>query len=847
VLRKYAVPLLLLLFIGVAIALRMIPAGSLIVDGQVRFISTDPWFVMRQVEQVIHNFPRYAWFDPMTAFPDGKTIGWGPLFPVTVAAFCMIFGATARPEVGVVASLVPVILGAAMVPVMYLTGRVLRDKWTGLLAAGLIAVVASEYTWRSFFGYVDHHIMEVLLSTIFSLIYLTLLRHPGWKEMNLKDIHTDLRTWTTPLFLCLLAGTVYLLGLLNMPTMVLFALIVGIFTLIQGIADYFRGQSIAYLLVMNASIFGIVIIGFLIFGVKSTALSLATYSMAHVYVYLILIGATALIYVLSIAFPKKRLFFVLFMVGAGLLAAGISFIALPEFGQMTLSGAGAFFSDVGQPYYVSELQTWDLYRAVGVFNLGLILMAAGFLVLLYDVIRMRRTVSLFVLIWGAVMLFATIQHLRYEYYLAVLVALLSALAVSTAWSCGGADLRRVLRGVRGDGPPKKKSIQKPKVVVGNPSRKRAESAMRAASAAMAIILLVAFAVLSFTTVVVVANHQVKATDLIPDDWVSATTWMGTHTPETGVDYDRIYEQNDFHYPDTAYGVLAQWPAGHWITYIAHRIPNANPFQDHITGPKSIYVFLFAEDEDSALAISKALGTRYVVTDYGLATSLMAGNQSYGNGTLRWDNYTPVMIRPTDSGDVNILQFFSTSYFLTMATRLHNFDGSLVEPDKAFYVEYTWEDGLAFPVVTDMEQLSAAEARSKAANGVTTPEVHAVAVSGFTDQPVDVVPALRHFRLVYESPTNMRQEGLMEIKSVKIFEIVEGAHIRGEGIIEVPLVTNEGRQFIYRQQSQGGEFIVPYSTDRTVNGVRALGPYRITGSDMTFEVQEADVVTGRFVN
>jgi hypothetical protein len=113
--------------------------------------------------------------------------------------------------------------------------------------------------------------------------------------------------------------------------------------------------------------------------------------------------------------------------------------------------------------------------------------------------------------------------------------------------------------------------------------------------------------------------------------------------------------------------------------------------------------------------------------------------------------------------------------------------------------------------------------------------------------VVVVSALRHFRLVYESPTNARQEGLAEIKSVKIFEIVEGAHIRGEGIIEVPLVTNEGRQFIYRQQSQGGEFIVPYSTDRTGNDVRALGPYRITGSDMTFEVQEADVVTGRFVN
>jgi dolichyl-diphosphooligosaccharide--protein glycosyltransferase len=89
--------------------------------------------------------------------------------------------------------------------------------------------------------------------------------------------------------------------------------------------------------------------------------------------------------------------------------------------------------------------------------------------------------------------------------------------------------------------------------------------------------------------------------------------------------------------------------------------------------------------------------------------------------------------------------------------------------------------------------------------------------------------------------------LAEIKSVKIFEIVEGARIRGEGIIEIPLITNEGRQFIYRQQSKGGEFIVPYATDMTGTGVRALGPYRIAGSDVMFEVQEEDVITGRLVN
>jgi oligosaccharyl transferase (archaeosortase A-associated) len=834
------VPLLLFLFVVIAIALRMLPASSLIVDGQVRFISTDPWFVMRQVEQIIHNFPGYAWFDPMTAYPTGKEISWGPLFPVTVAVFCMMLGATARPEMGIVASVVPVIFGAAMVPVIYLTGKVLRDKMTGLISAGLIAVVAGEYTWRAFFGYVDHHILEVFLSTIFALIYLTLLHYPGWKEMKLQE----LRSWRTPLFFCILAGLVYLLGLFNMPTMVLFALIVGIFTFIEGIVGYFRGQSIAYLLVMNTVIFSLVIIGFLIFGIKSGKLSLADYSIVHVYVYLFLIAMTALLYALSVVFSKKRLFFVVSLIAAGTLAIGISFLIFPQFGRLILVGAGAFFADVGQPYFVSELQPWSLYRAVAIFNVGLILMGAGFLVLLYDVIRTKLTVSMFVLIWCAMMLFATIQHLRYEYYVAIPVVLLSSLAVSVAWASGGDDLRRLLRRPRGNVPQKKKGKQGKEVPVENPSL------IRGAVAAVAVILLALFAVLSVTTVVVIANHQSDASDMIPDDWVSAMVWMDSYTPDTGVDYYRIYAKSNFLYPDSAYGVLARWPAGHWITYIGHRIPIANPFQDNVIGEYNIYKFLFAEDEDTALTVAKGLGARYVVTDYGFASSLVAGNQSYakyGNGTLRWENYTPIMVQQLDSGEMRILQLFSESYFVTMATRLHNFEGSLLEPDKAFYVEYTWVNGSTYPVVTFIEQLPAAEARDKAAKAATIPGVHAIAVSGFTDQPVDVVPALRHFRLVYESPTNARQEGLAEIKSVKIFEIVEGAHIRGEGIIEIPLVTNEGRQFIYRQNSEGGEFIVPYSTDRTGTGVRALGPYRIAGSKMTFEVQEVDVITGRLVN
>jgi dolichyl-diphosphooligosaccharide--protein glycosyltransferase len=109
------------------------------------------------------------------------------------------------------------------------------------------------------------------------------------------------------------------------------------------------------------------------------------------------------------------------------------------------------------------------------------------------------------------------------------------------------------------------------------------------------------------------------------------------------------------------------------------------------------------------------------------------------------------------------------------------------------------------------------------------------------EPLDPVPALRHFRLVYESEGTQNIEG-RNISRIKVFEYVAGARIPGEGTIEVTIVTNTGRTFVYRQGSLDGEFIVPYATGN--NGtVRTTGPYRVTGTGKEFTVREEDVRNG----
>jgi dolichyl-diphosphooligosaccharide--protein glycosyltransferase len=115
------------------------------------------------------------------------------------------------------------------------------------------------------------------------------------------------------------------------------------------------------------------------------------------------------------------------------------------------------------------------------------------------------------------------------------------------------------------------------------------------------------------------------------------------------------------------------------------------------------------------------------------------------------------------------------------------------------------------------------------------------------QPLDTVPALSHYRLIHESPTNVMASNTSDVKYVKIFEYVKGAHIKGNGIIDIPLVTNQGRNFTYRQESINGEFIVPYSTSGNPYPVTATGPYQIEGTSTTFEVPESAVEQGTTIN
>jgi dolichyl-diphosphooligosaccharide--protein glycosyltransferase len=862
-LKKYRIYLvigLIVFFSAFALWLRLIPMFNLGNTDILNVVaSDDPLYNLRQVEQILDNFPTYAWFDAMTNFPNGDFIYWGPLFTYILAFMCIITGAATRPEIISATLLVPPLMATVLVPIMYFVGKSCGDWKTGLLSSGFIAIVSGQYFYRSFYGYLDHHIAEVFFSTLFCLAYIHALQAAKEREMDFKKFDTIKR----PVFIAFLAGLAYLLGLFTMPTMVLFAMIVVIFTLFQFIIDFYRGQNGAYLLWVNSIIFSVAIIGLLLFGIKTDAsqISLALYSLGHVYAYLGAIGGTAALYLLAQYFhAKNRFLYPLSIAGVGIICSLILYVANPSIFNLLISSFFSFFGQAAEVLTVQEARGWDIDLAWSTFNYGIILMAGGVAVLAYKNIREEHPHQVFTLIWSLIILVSTWQHIRYEYYLAVNVALLTSVVVSfvigISWHPASKSLREIFR--PSAEPPKKQ----PSGPDSKRERKRKKGGIKPEegqfrkSVAFALLLAgtIILAILFVTTSVNYSYSNAVSNPIrMSSDWRESLEWLGNNTPDTGVDYLAIYDQKTYRYPSQAYGVMSWWDYGHMITFIAQRIPNANPFQRGVAGDIGAAAYFMTTSEQSANSVLDKLGTRYVITDIEMDTGKFWAMATWFNTTASTRPYQTQFAAsdPAQPDRYQEVILNSQPYYLTMVSRLHNFDGSMADSPTVYYIEYIDPSVslVSVPVITNAVLMNASESLARASeyNSKAPSGYHADTFSPAIYLPVEPVPALNHYRLIHESPSNVFAANTPDIKYVKIFEYVKGAHIRGEGIIEIPLVSNTGRQFTYRQQSTNGEFIVPYATSGNAYGVKATGKYRITSTKKEFDVPENAVMQGLTIN
>jgi oligosaccharyl transferase (archaeosortase A-associated) len=879
--RSYLIAAVILIFMGVALVLRMVPAFFIKDPGFLYIYDTDSWYTLRQIELMVRDFPQYNWFDPMTAFPTGKLIDWGPLYPFIAATLCLITGVTTRSAIIFTSGWVAPLMAMIMVPVMYQLGKTLRDGKTGIIAAGLVSVVSVQYFALSSYGWADHHIGEVLFSTLFFLCYISALSYVKTHPVNVKE-HKSL---FYPLVLSAITGIIFFLALLVSTTVILTMGVIAIYTFVQYFMDYFWNRDSRYLTVVNGVLLAVSIILLFIFGFKSEGLSITRYSIGIPCLLLALIAGTVVLFFLSSLLQGKK---IAYLVSLAVLAVGsFTFIQIyPPLQMLSGQAMSLFFGSSEYSVSVIETLPWTLSGAWDNFNGALILMAGGLLVMGYYTVKKRESRHIFLFIWSVVMLLVTIRFQRFAYFLTINVVLLAAICIAEPFTWKGGMLARYGSAIFSrffphqglpadtvrDAPKKNPATSKrdKKRNEKHPVKKPFLYTDILKTLTILIIVFLTIGLIVFSAAQEIRYGLNSPHNEISRDWIESLEWMQAGTPQTGVDYYKSYNAQEFTYPAGSYGIMAIWDAGHWITFFAQRIPISNPFQDHLGGPEGTAAFFLDTNESTANTIIQKLGGRYVVTDSKMAVDTFTNLVPWQSGSVDISPYIKYFLVP-DTIDVTNLKKthkFDDAYYQTMVVRLHNFDGSMTLPGTVDYVRYQIRQptgsetseisGYARVIMNerfiDASRLDATTPIMKEGPELL-PTEYANIFSDLPDRPVQHVPALQHYRLVHESMENASVTPFPEsdpitlpgIKYVKIFEFVKGAQIPGEGIIELPVATNTGRTFVYRQESQNGMFIVPYPTRGSRYDVRATGEYHIVGTSRYLPVTEDDITKGNQVN
>jgi dolichyl-diphosphooligosaccharide--protein glycosyltransferase len=677
---------------------------------------------------------------------------------------------------------------------------------------------------------------------VFCLFYMWAIRKATEHEVNLR-IPSSLLPLLFPSFI---AGVAFAAGLAVMPTTILFAMIVAFYTLFQYLWNEFHGKRTEYLLVANGIISICAIAGLAFVGIHSPTYSLATYSAAPMHAFIMLFIGTALLQVFSMASRGKPWIFTGLVVLAAVAGIGIAALASPS---AVGSGSGAVSSFFGQSFRefpIDEQKPWTLGHMWASYNIGIILALIGLVLLGYQFLKKECPAHLFVLVWGVVVIISTIQHSRFEYYSAVIVVVSSAFALGYAFILdkpgpGGKTSTKPSRDQKGKKEKKNK-------VDASGARKSGGmfSALEGTGTSLVLACMVVFCGVSLISDYSIATTTTKD-NLIPPQWTGVLEWMDGVAPPTGISYLGPYPSGTWSYPPGSYSVLSWWDYGHWITFLSKRIPVTNPFQDNVV-PSSFY--FFAESEEAANTVADTLDSRYIITDWKMVDTKFPSmvtwyKTSLTDETLPENHYYRVFRVAPHEGEPNqtLANLHFQPYYQTMVSRLQNFDGTMVEPGEVVYIEYDVPvSRSSTPMVYRYEVLDISAARQNLASFESGPhegKVAAIVNTGLT-APVEKIPALSHYRLIYEQADDTPGS---DNQSVKTFEYVKGAKLKGEGRIEVTIQTNLGRTFVYRQDSEDGLFILPYATKDTSYPVKTVGPYRLVSSGRTIEVSEQEVRDG----
>jgi len=765
---------------GLSLYLRIhLGYDSVFVGDAVWFRETDAYFYLRYIENMVHNFPHYNFFDPYMLFPGGGGLG-RPFFVWLASGVSLIVGGGSPTShtIASVAAYLPPILGTLTIIPVYLIGKELFSRWAGIIAAALLVILPSEFLHRSLLGFTDHHIAEVLFTTTAALFVIMAIKRARDREITFHHILTrDWKVIAKPLVYALLAGLFLGIYLLTWGGGLMFAFILFAYLVIQFIVDHLRRKPTDYLCVVAVPLF----LGTLLFYMLGLHGRIDTFTL------LALTAAAAIPVVLGLISRFlglknwRPIYYPLALLLLAVLGLGVVRLVDPALFH-SLSSSFSFMAPSSAMRTVMEAApllfprgTFTMSVVWNSFTTSFYIALVSFAVLIYITIRERSATKTLFLIWSLVILVATLGQRRFGYYLAVNIALLTGYLSWKALDLVG--LRKLLAtsaqstGVMKAFRKRKKGKSRTKHTTSTLSR---PALARVIIIGIAIFFLVFFPNIGRTTSLA-GSHSIVYEGMAKG-WYESCLWLRDNTPEPFGNPDYYYQlypypssgdYHDFEYPDTIYGVLSWWDYGYFITQIGHRVPNANPGQ---AGAVEAGEFFTAQNETHANEVADQRMSKYIMIDSDMVTGKFYAMVEWADGNMSDFNEVCYIPSQTQSGQLDPVILYYSAYYRSTAVRLYNFNGQSVIPAESLVVLY--EDrtdsgsGLQYRLITGVwpfdtyEEAEAYLAKQGSGN-------YRIASSNPFNSPVPL-EAMTDYELVYSSSSEV---GIADqaVPGVKIFE------------------------------------------------------------------------------
>jgi oligosaccharyl transferase (archaeosortase A-associated) len=914
----YHVPLLLALA-GFMLWIRVRNWRNFVIGGKVYFSGNDAWYHLRQVRYTVRHWPWTMPFDPWTSFPTGTSVGqFGTLYDQLVATVALALGLGSPTEQTTALTLLfaPAVLGTLVVVPTYLLGKRFGGRFGGVVGVAILALSPSTFLQRSVVGFSDHHVAEALFQAVaVAVIVIALVVAEREKPVYEQFVEREFDSLRRPVGWAALAGIAITLYVWVWPPGLLLVGIFGVFLLVALPIAYLRGESPEHVAIAGAVALSVA--GALMLATfKTIEVSVTNFSLLHPA--LAFAGALGCVFMAwlartvesrdlsALAYPGT-------IFGLFALAVLVMWVALPtlfDFFINQLSRIIGFGTnaaaltvgevqppfEVGVPFGTAARQAFSFLY--GSYGFALLVAAAGAVVMLVRLAlgRMEKwAAAVFVLVWTGFMLSATLTQARFDYYLLVPVAVMTAYFVGELLRLVGASGAR--------------------------SSLRNLDAYQVLTVAAIVLLVTAPLASGSAGTLTAAGANANAATAGPGQsvlgWAGSLQWLQNNTPAEGQYngsssdsfgyYEEFSPTDDYNYSNGAYGVLSWWDYGHWITVLGHRIPTANPFQQNARQAAN---FLLATDPAVANRIARmpdGEGVRYVMIDWKMADPAGGGLFSapfvwYSNGPVSYsDAVTPIYARQSDGSVGTVFLAYDQRHYEAMRTRLYTFHGSEIEPEPVVLnyenpVSQT-NDSLGagfYPTANNTSVVRHFDNMSAAREFVE--EDGSARIGGVGAYPQERVPALKHYRLVDASQQNaitgsrqfyrtaiqrLQVTGLNATELfktptnwVKTFERVPGATVTGQGppntTVEATVemrMPSTNTTFNYTQQATTnaqGQFTMtlPYSTTgyeqwgtqrgATNVSVKATGPYTFqtlvegTGENATRWNATAEVPEGAVI-